>query len=56
MYAEVQKALGSPEIKKVWLSNGSEVPRYTSAEFGKYLHEEVQRWAKVSRDAGIKAD
>ncbi|MEK7946097.1 tripartite tricarboxylate transporter substrate binding protein [Pigmentiphaga sp. YJ18] len=56
MYAEVQKALGTPEIKKVWLSNGSEMPRYTSAEFGRYLHEEVQRWAKVSKDAGIKAD
>jgi len=56
MYAEVQKALETPEIKKVWLGNGSEVPRYTSAEFGKYLHDEVRRWAKVAKDAGIKAD
>ncbi|MDX3905699.1 MAG: tripartite tricarboxylate transporter substrate binding protein [Pigmentiphaga sp.] len=56
MYAEVQKALETPELKKVWLGNGSEVPRYTSEQFGKYVHEEVQRWAKVAKDAGVKAD
>lgn len=56
MYAEVQKAFDSPEIKKVWLGNGSEVPRYTSAEFGKYVHEEVQRWARVAKEAGVKAE
>jgi len=56
MYAEVRKALDKPEIRKVWLGNGSEVPRYTSAEFAKYLHSEVRRWAKVAKDAGIKAD
>jgi len=56
MYAEVQKAFDSAEIQKVWLGNGSEVPRYTSAEFGKYLHAEVQRWASVAREAGVKAD
>ncbi len=56
MYGEVQKALAVPAVKKVWLSNGSDIPTLTSAEFGQYLHSEVGRWAKVARDAGIKAD
>lgn len=56
MYKEVQKALNTPEMKKVWLSNGSDIPTMTPEMFGQYLHAEVQRWAKVSQDAGIKAD
>lgn len=56
MGAELRKALDTAEIKKTWLANGSEIPRYTQPEFAQYLHSEVQRWGKVSQDAGVKAD
>jgi tripartite-type tricarboxylate transporter receptor subunit TctC len=56
MGAELRKALDSPELKKTWLANGSDTPRYTQPEFASYLQSEVQRWRKVSQDAGVKAD
>lgn len=56
MGAELRKALDTPELKKTWLANGSDTPRYTQPEFATYLQSEVQRWRKVSQDAGVKAD
>lgn len=56
MTDEVQKALASPEIKKAWENNGSEVPQTNSAEFAKMLDSEIQRWGKVVKTSGVKLD
>ncbi|CAB3901081.1 hypothetical protein LMG26858_04239 [Achromobacter anxifer] len=56
MIAEITKALNAPKIKETWAGNGSAVPTLTGAEFGKFVDNEVERWAKVVKDSGVKLD
>ena len=56
LYAETEKALNSPELKQVWLNNGSETPAFTPDQFGQFLHAEIRRWAQVVQQSGAKID
>ncbi|AOZ07390.1 tripartite tricarboxylate transporter substrate binding protein [Cupriavidus malaysiensis] len=56
LHAEVEKALNTPELKQIWLNNGSETPAYTPEQFGKFLHAEVARWAQVVQQSGATID
>lgn len=54
--AEMVKILQSPEVRERFGKIGVEVVAGTPEHFGAFLKSEVERWAKVVRDAGIKAD
>ena len=56
LYAEIVKALQQPDIKAVWDQQGAIAGGQPPAEFGRFVHSEVQRWAKVVKDANIKID
>jgi len=56
LYAETEKALNTPEIKQIWLNNGSDTPTFTQEQFGKFLHGEIGRWAQVVQQSGAKID
>ena len=56
LYAETRKALDSPEMKAVWLNNGSEIPNFTPEQFGQFQHAEIKRWAEVVQRSGAKID
>jgi len=56
MYAEVVKALGQTDMKKIWEDQGATAGGQTPAEMGKFVHSEVQSWGKVVKDANIKID
>lgn len=56
LYAEVVKALQLPDMKNIWEQQGAVAGGQTPAEFGKFVHSEVQRWGKVVKDANIKID
>jgi len=56
MYAEVMKAWQEPMIKKVWETTGAEFGGQKPAEFAKYINSEINRWAKVTKEAAIKLD
>jgi len=53
---EMVKILTSPEVKERFGKMGVEVIAGSPEQFSAYLKSEVARWAKVVRDAGIKAD
>jgi tripartite-type tricarboxylate transporter receptor subunit TctC len=53
---EMVKILNSAEIKERFGNVGVDVVASTPEYFAKYLKAEVERWAKVVKDAGIKAD
>jgi tripartite-type tricarboxylate transporter receptor subunit TctC len=53
---EMVKILNAAEIKERFGNVGVEVVASTPEYFSKYLKAEVDRWAKVVKDAGIKAD
>ena len=53
---EMVKILTSAEVKERFGKMGVEVVAGTPEHFSGFLKSEVERWAKVVRDAGIKAD
>ena len=56
MYQEVTKALQTPELREIWINNGTDVPAMTPAEFGAYLKQEIARWGAVVKAGNIKVD
>lgn len=56
LHAEIAKALTAPEVKERFAGLGAETVGSTPEQFGAFLREEIQRWGKVIRTLGIKAD
>lgn len=56
LYAEVNKALNTPELRQIWLNNGSETPSYTPDQFAQFQRAEIKRWAQVVQQSGAKMD
>jgi len=56
LYHEVVKILQMPDIKALWDTQGATAGSQPPAEFGRFVHSEVDRWGKVVRDAKIKID
>ncbi|WP_343655876.1 tripartite tricarboxylate transporter substrate binding protein [Cupriavidus sp.] len=56
LYAETTKALNSPEMKAIWLQNGSDIPQFTQEQFAQFQRAEIKRWAEVVQRSGAKID
>jgi tripartite-type tricarboxylate transporter receptor subunit TctC len=56
MHAEIVKALGAPEIKQIWASQGSDTSTMTQEQFARFVASEVKRWAEVTKASGAKLD
>ena len=54
--ADIVKSLSDPEVKKRLLEAGAEAAPGTPDQFGAFLKAEIAKWAKVVKDANIKAD
>jgi tripartite-type tricarboxylate transporter receptor subunit TctC len=54
--AEVNKALALPDLRERLLSQQYEPLGGTSERFGQLIRDDMERYAKVIREAGIKAD
>jgi tripartite-type tricarboxylate transporter receptor subunit TctC len=54
--AELSALLSSPETQKRVASEGAEVIRMSPAEFGRFISDEAQKWAKVVKQAGIRPE
>jgi tripartite-type tricarboxylate transporter receptor subunit TctC len=52
---EINAALADPKIKARLASLGRVLPG-SSAEFGKFIADETEKWGKVIRAANIKAE
>jgi tripartite-type tricarboxylate transporter receptor subunit TctC len=53
--AEISKVVNRPDVKAAWAKQGVEPLVMSPAEFEKYLKADIEKWAKVVKDAGIKA-
>ncbi len=54
--AEIVKAMNSPDLRKRLTDISIEPLSSTPEEFASFLHSETPRYAKIIKDAGIKAD
>ena len=56
MFAEVAKAISASDIKSRFDSLGIEPVGNTPGQAGKFLADEIAKWAKVITTAGVKAE
>jgi len=54
--AEVNKIINAPDVKEAWGKQGAVPMGMPPDEFGKFLREDVTKWAKLVRDTGMKVD
>jgi tripartite-type tricarboxylate transporter receptor subunit TctC len=54
--AEVQKALAQPDLKEAWAKQGAVPMNMTPDEFGKFLAQDIEKWAKVVKFANMKVN
>jgi len=54
--AAVSKIVGQPEVRQLWVRQGATPMLMSPQEFDKYMQEDIAKWARVIRSAGIKAD
>jgi tripartite-type tricarboxylate transporter receptor subunit TctC len=58
--AKLHRALSQvqdmPEVQKQFDAQGAAVQKMSSAEFGKFVDAELNRWQRVVKEAGIKAE
>lgn len=53
---DMADVLNRPEVKEPLLGRGFEVVANSRAEFGRFVRTEIAKWAKVIKQAGIRAD
>jgi len=56
LHAEIAKALATAEVREKIAALGAEPIANTPAEFATLQRTEAARWAKLAREAGIRAD
>lgn len=56
LHAEVRRALQLPDVKDRFADLGIDVSQGTPAELASFTRAEIERFAKVIRDTGIRAD
>jgi len=49
-------AMKDPEIKKKLLAQGMEPSPLNASEFGKFIHDEMDKWSALIQKAGIKVE
>jgi len=55
-HAEIVKALQHPDLQKIWAEQSAQVGGESRADFTKRIRSEIEKWAKVSQEAGVKLD
>ncbi|HSD43315.1 MAG TPA: tripartite tricarboxylate transporter substrate binding protein [Burkholderiales bacterium] len=54
--AEVRKVLSQPDVKEAWAKQGAVPMQMTPDEFGKFMAQDIEKWAKVVKSAGMKTN
>ena len=54
--AEVNKIINAPDVKEVWGKQGAAPMGMGVDEFGKFLQEDIAKWAKLVKATGMKVD
>src|SRR4051812_28912557 len=54
--AEITRAVNSPEMKQAWQQQGAVPMSMSPEEFGRFLREDIEKWARVVKLSGAKPD
>ena len=53
---DIVRILSTPEVRQRFDAQGAEATPSTPAEFGQFIREEIDKWGKVVRAAGLTAN
>ena len=53
---EIGKIVSEPEVVQLWAKQGATPMKMTPAEFGKYIDEDIVKWAQIVKVSGARAD
>jgi tripartite-type tricarboxylate transporter receptor subunit TctC len=54
--AEITKITSRPDVRKTWQEQGATAMAMNPAEFDRYLRQDIEKWAKVVKLSGARAD
>jgi len=54
--AEIGKVMSRPDVREAWAKQGATPLIMTIAEFEKYLHDDIAKWAKIVKISGARPD
>jgi tripartite-type tricarboxylate transporter receptor subunit TctC len=54
--AEITKVVSRPDVRETWAKQGAVPLTMTVAEYEKYLHGDIAKWARVVKIAGARTD
>jgi len=52
----IAKIVNAPDVKEKWAEQGAVPMAMTPDEFGKFIREDVQKWAKLVKETGMKVE
>ena len=55
LYRDIQDVLKSPELTAAFAREGAAAVTMSTAEFGKYMEDEMAKWARVVKEGNIRA-
>jgi tripartite-type tricarboxylate transporter receptor subunit TctC len=56
LHKELTAVQDSPEVQKQFDSEGAQIVKMSSAEFGTFIESEMKKWERVVREGKIKAE
>jgi tripartite-type tricarboxylate transporter receptor subunit TctC len=56
LHREIEAVQNSEPVRKQFANEGAEVVQMTSAEFGAFVASEINKWERVVKEGGIKAE
>jgi tripartite-type tricarboxylate transporter receptor subunit TctC len=54
--AEIRKIVNNPEVRDAWAKQGAAPMSMSPDEFGQYLREDIEKWARIVKISGAKVD
>jgi tripartite-type tricarboxylate transporter receptor subunit TctC len=54
--AEITRAANAPQLREAWAGQGAVAMSMTPEEFGRFMREDIEKWARVVKVSGAKPD
>jgi tripartite-type tricarboxylate transporter receptor subunit TctC len=56
LHGDIVRVLKEPEVRKVFVGDGATPVGSAPEEFAKFLKADLDKWARVVKAAGVKAE